>query len=90
MALPPIPSYAGPNRTSALVFEVCRRYVDEIVLVTREEADAAVRRLFHEVELTASASGATAIAALLSGKVRPTSNDNTYALVGGSGVAGLF
>jgi threonine dehydratase len=88
--LPPIPGYAGPNRASPLVFELCRRYVDEIVLVTREEADAAVRRLFHEFELTASASGATAIAALLADKVHPLSQGNTYALVGGSGVGGLF
>jgi threonine dehydratase len=90
VALPPIPGYAGPNRAPEAVFDLCRQYVDEIVLVTREEADSAVRRLFHEVELTASASGATAVAALLAGKVRPSTNGNTYALVGGSGVGGLF
>jgi threonine dehydratase len=90
VALPPIAGYAGPNRASQLIFDLCRRYVDDIVLVTREEADAAVHRLYHEVELTASASGATAIAALLAGKVRPATHGNTYALVGGSGVAGLF
>ena len=90
VALPPIPGYAGPNRASPLVFDLCRRYVDEIVLVTREEADSAVRRLFHELELTVSASGATAIAALLAGKVRPAPSGNTYAVIGSSGVAGLF
>jgi threonine dehydratase len=90
VSLAPIPGYSGPIKASELVFDLCRRYVDDIVLVSPEEARDAVRRLFREADVTASASGATALAALLSGKVLPPVDGNTYALIGGSGEAGLF
>ena len=90
VSLPPIPGYSGPNRASDVVFDICRRYVDEIVLVTPTEAHDAVRRLFREAEVRARASGATALAALLTGKVTPPKTGHSYALIGGSGEAGLF
>jgi threonine dehydratase len=84
------PGYAGPAAPHPLVFDLCRRYVDDIVLISAEEADDAVRRLFLEVDVPASASGATAVAAVLSGKVRLARDAHTHVLVAGSGEGGLF
>jgi threo-3-hydroxy-L-aspartate ammonia-lyase len=52
-----------------LTFEVNQRRVDEIVTVTDEEIVAAMVFLYDRLKLVAEPSGATGVAALLSGKV---------------------
>jgi threo-3-hydroxy-L-aspartate ammonia-lyase len=52
-----------------LTFEVNRQRVDEIVTVTDDEIVAAMVFLYDRLKLVAEPSGATGIAALLSGKV---------------------
>jgi threonine dehydratase len=51
-------------------FDVMRRLVDEVVLVTDEEILAAMAFLFDRLKLVTEPSGATATAALLAGHVR--------------------
>ena len=54
-----------------LTFSVNRRLVDEVVLVDDEEIRAALRWVFDRLKLVLEPSGATGVAALLSGRVRP-------------------
>lgn len=53
-----------------LTFEVNRRLVDEIVLVTDDEIRAAMRHAFERLRIVMEPSGATGLAALLAEKVR--------------------
>ena len=52
-------------------FEVMRRLVDEVVLVTDDEILTAMAFLFDRLKLVTEPSGAIAVAALLAGHVRP-------------------
>lgn len=60
-----------------------RRSVDEVITVTEKEIAAAAAYLFRELKLVTEPSGATALAALLSGKVRPT-GETIVVLSGGN------
>lgn len=53
----------------ALTFSVNRRLVDEIVLVSDDEIRDAMRFAFERLKIVVEPSGATALAALLSGRV---------------------
>jgi len=77
-------------RTEPINFEIVRRYVDEIVLVTDEEMREAARWLWFEMGLAADLSGAAAVAALCSGKVRPKKGRQVCVLVCGAGPDGIF
>lgn len=65
-------------------FEVMRRNVDEVVLVTDEEILAAMAFLFDRLKLVTEPSGATATAALLAGRV--AAQGDVAALVSGGNV----
>jgi threo-3-hydroxy-L-aspartate ammonia-lyase len=65
-------------------FEVMRRLVDEVVLVTDDEILAAMAFLFDRLKLVTEPSGATATAALLAGHVRPAGT--VAALISGGNV----
>jgi threonine dehydratase len=77
------------RQTEPLNFEIVRRYVDEIVLVTDEEMADAARWLWFEMGLATDLSGASTIAALRSGKVRPKKGRKVCALVCGAGPDGM-
>src|SRR4051812_1633774 len=64
-------------------FEVMRRLVDEVVLVTDEEILAAMAFLFDRLKLVTEPSGATSTAALLAGHVKP-SGDVAAVISGGN------
>jgi threonine dehydratase len=82
-------SLAG--RLSAQInLEIIQRNVDKIVLVTDEEMREAARWLWFEMGVAAELSGAAALAALLSGKVRPMRSENICAVVCGAGIDGFF
>ena len=54
----------GAPHCAAYSFELCRRYVDDLVKVSDDELCAAMARLFHGVKLAVEPAGAAATAAL--------------------------
>jgi threonine dehydratase len=76
------------RRTEPSIFDVVRRNVDDIVLVTDEEMEEAARWLWFEFGLAADLSGAASAAALLSGRFRPPERAHVCALVCGAGTDG--
>ena len=66
-------------------FAHLHRYADEVVTVTESEIAEAAAYLFRELKLVAEPSGATALAALLTGKVRPSGE--TIAVLSGGNIA---
>ena len=76
-------------KTEPINFEIVRRYVDEIVLVTDDDMREAARWLWFEMGIATDLSGAATIAALRSGKVRPAKGRKVCALVCGAGPDGM-
>lgn len=78
----------APRRSAEINFEIIRRQVDEIVLVDDHEMRAAARWLWFELGIAAELSGAAALAALLTGRVRAEGR-SVCALICGAGTDGL-
>src|SRR5262249_9297336 len=74
------------TRPGALPFRHVQRHVEDIVRVSEEEIARAVRFLATEAKLVAEPGGAVTTAALLSGRVSPSSGP-VAALVSGGNVA---
>ena len=55
----------APPKAEPYTFSVCRRFVDEIVLVDDDQLKAAMRDLFHGLKLAVEPAGAAATAGLL-------------------------
>jgi threonine dehydratase len=72
-------------RTDDRIFEIVRRHVDEIVLVSDEEMLAAARWLWFEMGLAADLSGAAALAALRTNRVQGRPGERFCAIVCGAG-----
>jgi threonine dehydratase len=90
--LPEIHTRAGtlaPRQSAEINFEIIKRNVDEIVLVSDEEMLEAARWLWDELAIAAELSGAAALAALLSGKVQVSETQKVGVLVCGAGTDGL-
>jgi threonine dehydratase len=66
-------------------FAHLRRYADDAITVSEKEIAAAADYLFRELKLVAEPSGATALAALLSGKIQPTGE--TVAVLSGGNIS---
>ncbi|HEY5087805.1 MAG TPA: pyridoxal-phosphate dependent enzyme, partial [Gemmatimonadaceae bacterium] len=66
-------------------FAHLRRFADEVITVTEAEIAAATAYLFRELKLVAEPSGATALAALLTGKIRPAGE--TVAVLSGGNIS---
>lgn len=79
----------APRKTEPINFEIIRNHVDEVVLVTDEQMQAAARWLWFEMGVAAELSGAAAIAALQSGSYQPASGETVCALVCGAGTDGI-
>ena len=75
------------SRTSD--FELSRHAIDYIVLVDDDEMRDASRRLWFELGLAADLSGAAAVAALRTGKLKFGSERNVCELVCGVGPEAL-
>ena len=56
---------AGGIDLDSITFELCQKYVDEIVLVTEAEIEDAIRVLFEHHRLVAEGSAALSVAYLL-------------------------
>jgi threonine dehydratase len=77
------------RRTDEAIFQTVRHTVDDIVLVTDEEMQAAARWLWFEFGIAADLSGAASIAALRSGKIQNSGSAHVCALICGAGTDGV-
>ena len=68
-----------------LTFELCEKYVDEIVTVRDSEIAAAILALLEDQKIVSEGAGATTVAAVLFGKVS-TADKKTVCLVSGGNV----
>lgn len=75
--------------TDPAVFELVRDHVDDIVLVSDEAMLAASRWLWFEFGIAADLSGAAAIAALLSGRLKFDAGQSVGSLICGAGPEGI-
>jgi threonine dehydratase len=69
-----------------LTYEVVRRYVDDVVLVSDEEITVALRALLTRTKLLAEPAGAAAVAAVLGRKVPMREGERVVAVVSGGNV----
>jgi threonine dehydratase len=77
------------GRTDEANFEIVRRTVDDVVLISDEEMSDAARWLWFEFGIAADLSGAASVAALRSGRVRPRLGERVCGLVCGAGSEGV-
>jgi threonine dehydratase len=75
VAVTEVPSLAdslggGINLPNQWTFDLCRKHVDETILVSEEEIYRGMRALFFKERLVAEGAGAVGIAALLAGKIK--------------------
>ncbi len=61
---------AGGVDLDSINLDLCRRYVNEIVLITEKEMEASIRLLFEQHRLVTEGSGALGIGGLLKRKER--------------------
>lgn len=66
-------------------FEICNKYVDDIVTVTDDEVSSAILTLIEQQKLIAEGAGAVAVAAAMFDKV-PIKGKNTICLVSGGNI----
>lgn len=81
---------AAALRTEPINFEIVRRCVEEVVLITDEDMERAARWLWFEMGIAADLSGAAAVAALQAGAVCPAAGSRVCALVCGAGPDGML
>jgi threonine dehydratase len=67
-------------------FEIVRRYVDDVILVTDDDIKEAMRVLLSRTKLLAEPAGAAATAALMVGLIPVQSSDHVVALLSGGNV----
>lgn len=72
------------KRPGDLTYELCAKYVDEIVTVTEDEIASAILALMEEQKTVAEGAGATTVAACMFGKV--DCSKTTVCLVSGGNV----
>lgn len=68
----------------SLTYEICRKYVDEIVTVTDDEISAAILALMEQHKLVTEGAGAVAVAAAMFGKVDLEGKKTVCILSGGN------
>jgi threonine dehydratase len=69
-----------------LTYEIVRRYVDDVVLVTDDEIASAVRSILAFTKLLVEPAGAAAVAAILARKVPLRPGDRVVAVLSGGNV----
>ena len=72
------------KKPGGLTYELCSRYVDEIVTVTDDEISAAILALMEQHKLVTEGAGAVAVAAAMFGKVEVTGKKVVCLLSGGN------
>ncbi|MGO9607417.1 MAG: threonine/serine dehydratase [Candidatus Binataceae bacterium] len=79
----------GARASEQINFDLVRRHVAEIVLVTDDDMRAAARWLWFELGVAAELSGAAAVAGVLSGQCPIGPGERVCALVCGAGTDGM-
>jgi threonine dehydratase len=74
----------APRQVGQIMFPVAQQYVAEAVLVTDEAIADAQRRLWDVLRGAAEPGGATALAALLSGRYKPAKDERVAVLLCGA------
>jgi len=82
-------STLAAKTTAPITFEIIRQQVDDVVLVTDDEMRAAARWLWFELGIAAELSGAAAVAALMTGRVKLGEGDVAAPLICGVGTDGV-
>ena len=77
----------GARNCGPRVFEIAQRSVDHVALVPDEAIIEAQRLLWRDYRMAIEPGGATALAALLAGRYRPTAGERVGVLVCGANVA---
>lgn len=72
------------KKPGVLTYDLCCRYVDEIVTVTDDEISAAILALMEQHKLVTEGAGAVAVAAAMFGKVDTTGKKTVCVLSGGN------
>ncbi len=70
-----------------LNFEICKRNVDEVVLVSDEAMKQAVKTLLFDSHILAEPSGAAPVAALMAGVYKPKGGEKIGLLISGGNIA---
>jgi len=76
----------GARNTGQLVFDIARRNVDHVALVTDDAIIAAQRLLWEKLRVAAEPGGAAALAALVSGAYTPRADEKVGVLLCGANV----
>jgi threonine dehydratase len=79
----------APRTSAPINWEIIRRCVDQVVLVSDDEMLDAARWLYREFGIAAELSGAATVAALLSRRYEPRPVEKVCALVCGAGSDGV-
>ena len=79
----------GPRRVGRLNFELARRFVSQVVLVSDRDIRAAQEALWSRLSIVAEPGGAAAFAALLSGAYVPAPGERVCALISGGNSAAV-
>lgn len=79
----------APRRVGSLMFPIARQFVAQSVLVTDEAIIAAQQALWSGARVATEPGGATAFAALLSGRYKPEKDERVAVLVCGSNTAAV-
>ena len=83
-----VPTMAAA-RTDERNFELVKKHVESIVLLEDDEMKEAARWLWFELGIAADLSGAASVAALMTGKFRPSPDSHVCALICGAGPDGI-
>lgn len=76
----------GAKNTGELVYEICRKTVDHVALVTDAAIRDAQRMLWRDYRIASEPGGAAALAALISGAYKPRSGERIGVLLCGANV----
>lgn len=72
------------KKPGSLTYDICSKYVDEIVTVTDDEISAAILALMEQHKLVTEGAGAVAVAAAMFGKVDVKNKKTVCVLSGGN------
>jgi threonine dehydratase len=78
------------GRTDPAIYDIVRRTVERVVLVSDDDLERAARWLWLEMGLAADLSGAASVAALMSGALRVEPGQRVCGLVCGAGAEGTL
>jgi threonine dehydratase len=79
----------APRRVGERVFPIVRQHVKQVVLVTDEAIAQAQRKLWSTLRVAAEPGGATALAAVLSGRVTPRPGARIAVVVSGGNTSAV-